>query len=131
MVMCEFTKRLLWPMIGLWGLLCRFFFSSKAQLKIMRKNKLDVVWKNKQKTTTVTVFKHADVHTEQLSTFLNAKKISSGMIPNSMCQLCWDKPWIWTGLHYNFCPKQSRNKEGPTKVCFITKHLKVKRHYPN
>ena len=75
-------------MIRLWGLVCTFFFFSKAQSKIIRKNKLDIVSKNKEKTTTMTVFKHTDVHIAQLSAFLNIKKISSGMFPNSICQLC-------------------------------------------
>lgn len=125
MVMCEFTKCLLWLMIGLWGLV-RKFFSFKAQPKIKRKKPLDITSKNKEKTTTMTVFKHADVHIEQLSAFLNINKISSGMFPNSIYQLCWDKPWIWARLHYHyFLPKQSGNREEPTKVCFITQHLKV------
>lgn len=38
-----------------------------------KKNKIDILSKNKEKTTTMTAFKHADVHIKQLSAFLNIK----------------------------------------------------------
>lgn len=59
MVMWEFTKCLLGLKIGLWGLVCRYFYPSKMQSKIMRKKNIDIVSKNKEKTTTMTAFKHA------------------------------------------------------------------------
>lgn len=64
-------------MTGLWEFVFVFFFSPKAQSKIMRTNKLDTVPKSKEKTATTTVLKHADMHTEQLSPSLHLRKTNS------------------------------------------------------